>query len=240
MARDRQLSPSSGGGGGMTPYQDPFMSLHREMNRLFDDVFRGFGAPAMRQGGVGGMLQPEIDVSESEGEIRICADLPGVSQQDVDVTLDDDILTIKAERRHERGEDKESWHVVERSHGMYQRSIRLPSGLDSEHVDARFENGVLTICIPKTHEAQRQRKIQVQGSGRGASQGGEGMAAGARSNDPSQGQGQGHSQAPGMASQGHGAAPHSQHMQDGEGAQHASPSNGGAQGHGQHQQSRPS
>lgn len=169
MARNQQLSPTQQRGG-VVRSGDPFTSFQREMNRLFDDVFRGFGFPMQAgQAGEGGqgsgmMLQPDIDVSETEKEFKICADLPGVSERDVDVSLHEDTLTIRAERREERKEDKENFHIVERSHGMFQRSLRLPANIEADKVEARFENGVLVITLPKSEEAQRSRRIQVQAS----------------------------------------------------------------------------
>ena len=168
MARN-DLNPYRGGG--LMRGSDPFMSLHREMNRLFDDVFRGFGAPTSsnaqgEQSGV--MLQPDIDVSESEQEIKVCADLPGVSENDIHVELNDDVLSIRAERQQERKQENENYHVVERSYGTFQRSLRLPQSIDSEGVAANFENGVLTITVPKSPSSERSRKVQVQGKGQRA------------------------------------------------------------------------
>lgn len=164
MARNH-LTPYRGGE--VTRGADPFMSLHRQMNRLFDDVFRGFAMPAIERsaGEQGSMaLQPEIDVSETDKAYKVCADLPGVSEQDLDVRIEQDVLTIRAERKQERKEDQEDYHLVERSHGMFQRSLRLPSNVDADNVQARFRDGVLTITVPKTDGGQRSRRIQIQGS----------------------------------------------------------------------------
>jgi HSP20 family protein len=113
MARN-PLSPyRSGGlmGGGFG--NDPFMSLHRDVNRLFDDLFRGTGqmpTSSQREGAEGGMLMPQIDVSETERELKICAELPGVSENDVDVRLEDDVLVIRGEKKFERKDEKENYH----------------------------------------------------------------------------------------------------------------------------------
>jgi HSP20 family protein len=94
-------------GGGMFP-GDPFLSLHREMNRLFDDVFRGAALPATSgsqgQGDVGIFVNASMNVSETDKEIRITAELPGVTEQDIDVSLDDDVLTIRGKKKFERKE----------------------------------------------------------------------------------------------------------------------------------------
>ena len=155
-------------GGAMFP-GDPFLSLHREMNRLFDDVFRGGGLPAATgsqgQGDVGAFVNASMNVSETDKEIRITAELPGVTEQDIDVSLDDDVLTIRGEKKFERKDDKENFHFVERSYGTFQRSLRLPFSIDPEQVQASFENGVLTVTLPKTGRQERSRRIQVQGRG---------------------------------------------------------------------------
>ncbi|PVE21657.1 type III effector protein [Microvirga sp. KLBC 81] len=171
-------------GGGMFP-GDPFLSLHREMNRLFDDVFRGVGLPAATgsqgQGDVGTFVNTSMNVSETDKEIRITAELPGVTEQDIDVSLDGDVLTIRGEKKFERKDDKENFHFVERSYGTFQRSLRLPYAINPEQVQASFENGVLTVTLPKTERQERSRRIQVQGSGsttRGTAGGKGGEAAG--------------------------------------------------------------
>jgi HSP20 family protein len=135
MARN-PLTPFRSGGVAERGFGDPFLSLHREMNRLFDDVFRDrFGGRL--QGGSqqdGGMMMPDVDVSETDTEVRICAELPGVSENDVDVSLDDDVLTIRGEKKFERKDDKENYHFMERSYGTFQRSLRLPYSVDPEKI----------------------------------------------------------------------------------------------------------
>jgi HSP20 family protein len=155
-------------GGGLFP-GDPFLSLHREMNRLFDDVFRGAALPAASgsqgQGDVGAFVNASMNVSETDKEFRITAEPPGVTEQDIAVSLDDDVLTIRGEKKFERKDDKENFHFVERSYGTFQRSLRLPYAVESEQVRASFENGVLTVTVPKTERQERSRRIQVQGRG---------------------------------------------------------------------------
>jgi len=167
MARN-PLSPFGiGGVGERSLGSDPVLSLHREMNRLFDDVLRGtFGTPSREgQGGQGGTLMPYIDVSETDKELRICAELPGVTENDVEVTLNDDVLTIRGEKKFERTSEQENYHFVERSYGTFQRSLRVPYPVEPEQVQARFEHGVLTVTLPKSEQQQRSRRIQVQAGG---------------------------------------------------------------------------
>jgi HSP20 family protein len=174
-------------GGGMFP-GDPFLSLHREMNRLFDDVFRGAGLPtatgSQGQGDVGTFVNAHMDVSETDTEIRITAELPGVTEQDIDVSLDDDVLTIRGEKKFERKDEKETYHFVERSYGTFQRALRLPFPVDPEQVQASFENGVLTVTLPKTGRQERSRRIQVQGRG-STVQGATGARGGQETTGPS-------------------------------------------------------
>jgi HSP20 family protein len=153
---------SGGGLGG-----DPFVSLHREMNRLFDDVFRGMPAAGTRQAGSGTVLDASMNVSETESEIRVTAELPGVDPNDIDITLNDDVLTIRGEKKFERQDEKENFHFVERSYGTFQRSVRLPFAVNPEKVKARFENGVLTVTLPKTGQQERSRRIQIQSGAEG-------------------------------------------------------------------------
>lgn len=147
---------------------DSFLVLHREMNRLFDDVLRGGLAPSGGQGHGGGgqgglLLAPHMDVTETDREVRLQAELPGVSEKDIDVSLHDDVLTIRAEKRRERREEGRGVHLGERVYGTFQRAIRLPFQVDPDRVQATFEDGVLTVTLPKTRPQERNRRIQVQG-----------------------------------------------------------------------------
>ncbi len=167
MARN-PLSPyRSGGllGGGF----DPLFSLHREMNRLFDDFMGGAPVAGQGQSGAGNMINAHMNVSETENEIRVSAELPGVGEEDVDVSLNDDVLTIRGEKKFEREDEKENFHFVERSYGTFQRSLRLPFPVDPEQVKASFENGVLVVTLPKSAQQERSRRIQVQ-RGQGGTQ----------------------------------------------------------------------
>jgi HSP20 family protein len=167
MARN-PLSPyRSGGllGGGF----DPLFSLHREMNRLFDDFMGGAPMTGQGQSATGNIINAHMNVSETEGEIRVSAELPGVAEDDIDVSLNDDVLTIRGEKKFERKDDKENYHFVERSYGTFQRSLRLPFPVDPEQVKASFENGVLTVSLPKSAQQERTRRIQVQ-RGQGGTQ----------------------------------------------------------------------
>jgi HSP20 family protein len=117
---------------------------------------------------LGTFVNASMNVSETDKEIRITAELPGVTEQDIDVSLDDDVLTIRGEKKFERKDEKENFHFVE-------RSLLLPYAINPEQVQASFENGVLTVTLPKMERQERSRRIQVQG-GRGQITGREGEA----------------------------------------------------------------
>ncbi|HYZ24053.1 MAG TPA: Hsp20/alpha crystallin family protein [Rhodopila sp.] len=142
---------------------DPLVTLHREMNRLFDDVLRGAPSAAGQGGRTGLMLAPTMDVTETDKELRVTAELPGVSEKDIDISLNDDLLTLRAEKKQERTEEHEGMHITERSFGTFQRSLRLPYQVNADQVQARFENGVLRITMPKAAPQERSRRIQVIG-----------------------------------------------------------------------------
>ena len=142
------------------PYRDgdrnPFVSFRREMDRLFDDVFRDFGAPGLFGRGAG---WPHIEVSSNEQEVRVSAELPGMREQDVELTIDDGTLCIRGEKTSET-EDRERGYS-ERSFGRFERRIVLPDGVREEEANARFENGLLTVTLPRSPEAQNRRRIPI-------------------------------------------------------------------------------
>lgn len=160
MASSSLMSPRSGG-----LMANPFQLLQREMNRLFDDVFHSdFAQPQPGIGSEAAVLMPRMEVRETDQELRVIAELPGVTEKDIDVALDDDVLTIRGEKKMERTETQENTQFSERSYGMFQRSMRLPYRVEPNQVQARFENGVLTVTMPKNQAREQARKIPVQGS----------------------------------------------------------------------------
>jgi HSP20 family protein len=146
---------------------DPFMTLHREVNRLFDDVFRGFDQFGMGRfpslaSSRGSWGWPNVEFSETDKEIRVTAELPGIDENDVEVTLDDDVLTLRGEKRAEN-EDKDR-QFSERFYGHFERRIPLDAEVQADKVEARFKNGVLTITMPKTERAQsKAKRIAING-----------------------------------------------------------------------------
>ena len=137
----------------------PLLSLHREVNRLFDDVFRGFGAPPL--GGFERSLAwPNVELGETDQEVRITAELPGLDERDVDITIEEGVLTLRGEKKSEV-EDKDRGYT-ERSYGCFERRIGLPRGIERDKASATFRNGVLTITLPKSEAANENvRRIPV-------------------------------------------------------------------------------
>jgi HSP20 family protein len=138
--------------------RDPFLSLHREVNRLFDDVFRGFGSnlPSIVGASAFSGGWPSVEISDGEKEIKVTAEVPGLEDKDIQVLLDDGVLTLKGEKRSET-EDKDR-QFSERFYGRFERRIPLGYEVKDDQVDARFKNGVLTVTLPKSEKAQSQVK----------------------------------------------------------------------------------
>ena len=138
----------------------PFLTLHREMNRLFDDVFNRFdtGLPSAfgRMPGWSGGSWPSLEVTASDHEVRVSAELPGMDQKDVEVLVDDNVLTIRGEKRSET--EDQGRRFSERYYGRFERSIGLPFEVEDEKVEASFENGVLTVTLPKSAKAKEKAK----------------------------------------------------------------------------------
>ena len=141
---------------------DPFLSLHREMNRLFDDTFRTLDRG---EGGTSNAMLPSLDVHEDDKEFCMTVDLPGVAQEDIDLRVEGDMLTISGETRREDKRDEKGYHVMERSSGSFRRSLRLPFEPDPERITAECRNGVLTVHVPKEGQQQRSKRIPIGGTG---------------------------------------------------------------------------
>ena len=144
----------------------PLFSLQREVNRLFDDFFRGFDLRPLRTAEERwGGFSPKMDLEETEKEYRITAELPGMEEKDVEVLLTGNSITLKGEKKEEKEEKGKSFYHVERSYGSFQRTVPLPEGIDLKKVDADFRNGVLTIKLPKTAEAKKVgKKVPIKGA----------------------------------------------------------------------------
>lgn len=139
------------------PQSGIFTTLQREIDRVFDDFSRGMGSLPMSD------VFPRMDVTERDNEIEITAELPGLEEKDVEVTLSDNMLTVKGEKKEEREEKTAQRHMVERSYGAFSRSIELPAGVDPAMIKATMNKGVLRLTIPKPAQSNAQ-KIEVKGA----------------------------------------------------------------------------
>lgn len=131
----------------------PILQLYREIDRLFDDAFRGSGFPALAMPRLPsewpGMLKPALDIQETDKQYKISLEVPGVEEKDIQITLDDDVLVVRGEKRQEQEKDEGGFHRVERSYGSFQRALNLPDDADQDSIKAVFKNGVLTITMDK-------------------------------------------------------------------------------------------
>lgn len=169
MAGNIQRQPPESTPPSVVGGRHPLVSLRQEVDRLFDTLFSApFGGgglfdldPLRHLGGAlrpGGGLAPEVDVRETDDKYQICAELPGLDDKDVQVTLREGLLTIAGEKKMESIEEKADYHLTERSYGRFERVFRLPETADDEHISADFSKGVLTVTVPKTAEAAKSAK----------------------------------------------------------------------------------
>lgn len=146
---DRPLTTERGG--------DPFLGLQREINRLFDDTFNGFAAPALFRGGES---WPRVELKETDKELLVSAELPGLEEKDVELSLEQNALVIKGEKQHEEKDDARRFS--EFHYGRFERRIPLDWEVNPDEVKAQFRNGVLDITVPKSEQAQKQsRRIPI-------------------------------------------------------------------------------
>jgi|SRR5271166_2415195 len=152
---------------------DVWQSFRSDMDRLFDRFAGGFGLPSFRRGfdvepawrseSSVSLAAPAVDVTEDDKAYKITAELPGLEQKDIDITVSGDMLTLKGEKRYEKEEKDQNRYVSERAYGSFQRSFALPEGVDREKIAADLSKGVLTVTLPKTAQAQKQQnKIDVK------------------------------------------------------------------------------
>lgn len=150
------------------PHGDPFSAMRSEMDRMFDSFLgrRWPDTPNMLSGNLRpGVGSPTVDVRESPTEIVIEAELPGMTESDIDISLNDGVLSIKGEKKSEREEKQDDYHVTERSYGRFQRSFRVPNTIDEDRIEAKLDKGVLHLTLPKHPEAVKsEKKIQIGGN----------------------------------------------------------------------------
>jgi len=144
---------------------DPFRDFQDRMNRLFDDFF-GDMAPAVRGGKpdrASAAFVPRVDVTETDTEVKVTAELPGMDEQDVSVELQDGILTLRGEKKSEQEEQDGNWTLREQSYGAFHRAIELAAGVEADQAKAQFRKGVLTFTAPKrAEEKARRRTVPIE------------------------------------------------------------------------------
>ncbi len=140
----------------------PVLRRNRQLRHpesgLFDQLFENFNFPEIFSEGK--EMIPKIDVSETEKDLLLRAEVPGVKKDDIEVTLTDGLLTIKGEKKHESEEKKENFHRVESYYGSFSRTLRLPGEIEANNVEANYKDGVLKITIPKAKKAET-KKINI-------------------------------------------------------------------------------
>jgi HSP20 family protein len=133
----------------LTPWKG-MDTLRHEMERVFDRFFE----PRLEEFESAGEWAPKVDMSETKDAIVVKAEVPGVEQKDINVSLQDQVLTIKGEKHHEKEEKDEKYHRVERSWGAFTRAFRMPAAVSGDKVTATFKDGMLTVTLPKAPEAK--------------------------------------------------------------------------------------
>lgn len=139
----------------------PFTFFRKEFDDLFDSFFRSVDVKHLEPGT--GSFSPRIDIVESEKEIRIKAELPGMDEKDIDVSLSGSILSIRGEKKEEKEDKGKDYYRMERSYGSFSRSVQVPADVDESKIRARMSKGVLNIILPKTEKAvEETKKIAVK------------------------------------------------------------------------------
>jgi HSP20 family protein len=170
MLNVRDLIPWSRGrevASGRSPIDHSLVAFQREINRLFDYFWRDFDLPMFGRAERGrGFITPKVDIREDAKEIVVAAELPGLDEKDLEVTMSDNALIIKGEKKGEHEEREGGYTYRERSYGAFQRAIPLDVDVLEDQVAATFKNGVLTITLPKSPDAQKKfKRIAISGGG---------------------------------------------------------------------------
>lgn len=137
---------------------NPFVSLQNEVDRLFENFTAGF--PSLGNG-LANVTLLSMDVSETDKEIEITAELPGLEEKDVQINVSDNILSIRGEKKAEKEQKDKNYRLVERSYGSFERSLELPEGVNADAIKASIDKGVLKVVVPKPAPAQ-SKKIEVK------------------------------------------------------------------------------
>ncbi|MFZ5764890.1 MAG: Hsp20/alpha crystallin family protein [Thermodesulfobacteriota bacterium] len=140
----------------------PLKELHQEMDRLFDDMLRGFAPFFPTPLSAATLIKPQVDIRATEKEYTVSAEIPGVDEKDISIEVNNSTLTIRGEKRQDKEEKETNYYRIERSYGAFQRILSLPGDGDTDAIRAHFKNGVLTITIPrKAQEKSAVRQIEI-------------------------------------------------------------------------------
>lgn len=146
----------------LSPFRG-FMDVQGEFDRLFDEMMRNLPRRGGSQRAAKAVWAPAIDVLTRDGDVVIRAELPGVKQEDVDITLSQGLLTISGKSGEEHEEERGGYYVRERRQGSFRRSISLPEGTDESKIQARFEDGVLEVTVTGAAVVEEPKRIQIEG-----------------------------------------------------------------------------
>jgi len=139
-------------------FDEPIVAMQRALQRTFDEAWQNM--PAATETAA---ISVRLDIREDEKAFHVIAELPGLGDNEVEVTFDDGLLTIRGEKKIARDDKKDTWHVVERSYGSFARQVALPANIDSDQIEAKFEKGVLTVTLPKAAPEQTSaKKISIK------------------------------------------------------------------------------
>ncbi len=141
----------------LASFPSDMVSLQREMNRVFDSFFSGADEPGL----LNGTWAPAVDVAEGEESYTVKMELPGVNKDDVKITLESNVLTIRGDKKAENEVKEKNYHRTERSYGSFQRSFTLPTTVKNDRIDAVYKDGILTVTLPKAEEA-KPKQIEVK------------------------------------------------------------------------------
>lgn len=140
---------------------NPFESFRQELNRMFENFFSEMGSEPYRE--ALSRFSPHVDVKETEKDVRISAELPGIDAKDLEISISENVLTLHGEKKGEKEEKEDRYYSRERSYGSFHRDISLPAPVDSDKATATFKHGVLIVVIPKrTNIKEKSKKIEVK------------------------------------------------------------------------------
>lgn len=141
--------------------ESPFAILRRDIDSVFDNFYRGFNMEPFESRF--GAFSPNVDVTENDKEIKVSAELPGMDEKDIDISLNRDTLTIRGEKKEEKEQKGKDFYRMERSYGSFSRTIPLPAEVETDKIEAQLKKGVLTVTLPKSAKAvEETKKISVK------------------------------------------------------------------------------